>query len=386
MPAGAPEIGEVWELQLLGSDVKESAVITQLPEGRVELISRLGRVLKVSLPSFNHTWRYLRARTLVNCAHEGCSSLGYLQTQSLGRWVWTCKEHIPPGTDALLFAGDPTTQLSKVQSHLTTCPNCGKSLPNKGSGSGRLTPKSQITMHWCGVCFQHWILLIGQNTVWDGTQFLQTLLLISQETQESRLVDLECSLGRSAYRMLRDALNSVAAKDSKSLMGIRLTQSDRFGNNQALILGRLEGVPLQEVLSDSPKSAPELPPCPVHVGSIWWHKADNTSVRVLGTQHDGERFTVDILERGARARKGVDLDEFLRVYKHSPPRLEVSVEELWKSLDGTVVRVTQLNDRDITVVDDNRVYTTVDRHTFQLQFMKIEQKGALERLLGEDPF
>ncbi len=383
MPTGAPEIGEVWELQLLGSDVRESAAITQLSVDRVELISRLGRIVVVPTRSFELSWRYLHSPPSLGCIHEDCPSPGYIQSQALGRWVWTCKDHIPPGTNTLFLAGDSTAH-PKVQCQLQVCPNCGESLPNPGSGSGLLVPRSRFIVHWCGVCFQYWVLLIGQTTAWDGVQFLRDLREIQEETEEAGITDLHYSIGHSARRALENALRVV----SQGALLQRLTTSDRFGNNQVLVSGLKTGLSRTSKPNPDPPSNEERPKLPegVQVGSVWWHSTNRNSVRILGTQYDGEKLLVEILERGDTSRKGVDLNEFLRVYQRELPRLEVSTGELWKSPDETVLRVLQVDEKKIVLADEQDVHTTVNRRVFQMRYVKVEQKGALDRLLGEDPF
>jgi hypothetical protein len=247
------------------------AAIAQIDETAVFLVNRMGRRISMPRRSFNLSWHFVFNAPEQRCAHGDCDMPGYLQMQQLGRWVWVCIHHLPPGTNPLLPCDRPGTQ---TQVALEQCPGCRAptNLPGSGSASRAGTVH---TIHRCGACNRQWVLLIGQGSASDGLWYGGAIQEAAAALEEGDL-SVRCLMGSVAFQSLERAAGRLG--DPPSIGGVPLILNESHGSNNAVVLGERPSTGIQRMGGQPDQATPPPPSVLPTVGSLWRFKGSPAPV------------------------------------------------------------------------------------------------------------
>lgn len=127
MPAGQPQVGEVWEM-LDGTGRSVRGVVSDISPTILTLVSFTGNRFRTTPSRLDITWRFSQPPppTALRCNRRGCGQPGIMRFQRGMSPEWVCPRHLPVGVQATLTTeslGVPQTPQAPEQV-LSRCPGC----------------------------------------------------------------------------------------------------------------------------------------------------------------------------------------------------------------------------------------------------------------------
>jgi len=386
MPSDNPAVGETWEMVDPATGQPAQAVVTDINDTSVWLVSRQQRRLSFPLRSFHLIWKFIQEAPEQSCAYEGCPSQGYIQVNDLGRWVWVCRSHLPAAVRPYL----PTDVL--VDDDGEHCPSCSASVQFPGSSHREL---EGFTLNRCGSCDIVWVRVVGTNQdagsdlevgLWGRETIRDVAALL-----ESQGLRVRAIIGTDIERGLMTALGSSRIG---SVEGVEVSMSQNPTANPAslILLGDRPRTNVQRLGGQPDRQSPgEAVP---DVGSRWIHRGRNQVFevgRVHITKHPeepGSRVRVDGSFEGG-SHQEVWLDEFTRNFYRevveTPPPCEAGEE--WADSSGITVKVADVDTSEhlVAVELDSGGSAVIPFNVFHAKYTKVPpRRSAIDRVLDDD--
>lgn len=379
MPFGNPNVGETWEVTDPVTNQPSQAVVTEVGETFVRLLSRQQRRIAFPTRSFHLMWRFIQEAPAQSCAFSGCASRGYLQVNDLGRWVWVCQAHIPPHTRILL----PADNRFETAGESGQCPSCGNPVGSAGSSHRELEGH---TVHRCGACNTLWV----QESIAETEEAaLRSREIIRELTYllENEGQPIKVFVGRMVWGFLQELGPVQDIAGAEILLhegGDPLSVTVVGSHVRPLRVQRLGGQPDRQNIPEE--------------GSLWQDCQSGKVMQVaqirfatlIGQSGRQVRVEGTVVEDGSPVE--VWLEDFVKTY--SPYKLHTednilpcAVGEFWADSADRRVEVTGFDGDYVVIKLDSGNPAVVPVKTFKDKYKKVPpRRTALDRIIEDDSF
>lgn len=326
------------------------AVITEIDDTSVRLLSRQQRRLTFPLRSFRLMWRFIQEAPAQPCAYADCPAQGYVQVNDLGRWVWVCQAHLPAHAAPFLPTDDP----SNGPPSENRCPTCSASIQSPSS-SHRVMDGH--TIRRCGSCNTLWVMETAPGNaggIW-ATETVQNVASLL----ESQGYRVRALLGRSLWT----AVEEMWGTSVTHLSGVEARQQPELPPEAVILIGDRPRTNIQRLGGQPNRQSPgEAIP---EEGSHWSHRESGEVIQVekirFATQmgQAGRRILIEARTTSETPRQlELWLEDFLRTYQTAPsvevseaPNLPppCSVGEMWMDPSGRIVEILAVDERFVEV-------------------------------------
>jgi len=401
MPADNPLVGETWEMVDPVTGEAAQAVVSEIDDGAVRLIARLGRRLAMPRRSFLMTWHFVQEAPGHVCAHGTCDNPAFLRVDDLGTWVMVCPDHLPAWVQPLLPTDDPESN------SLDRCPMCRAS--THGSGSNVHEVDGVLIQH-CGSCDCYWVALASSSeeddpivaTLEHGIQLVEAIANTAPLLEQRGLL-AQGNAGAVAWSRLTHTLDAEVSGNEMSVQGVKVRLVPQLGEFLVLVgsrpktgVQRLGGTPGRQAPTGTVLGVPER-------GSFWTNIDDHAQVRVVDVQISevangpGQRMTVKAHTTTMPSKEiELGLQEFLgrfqqRVSDQSterrrppePPPCDVGDEYI--SPENAHVEVSEVTTNSVVVKHEHGGLQTLPTYIFSTRYRKAPpRRSVYQRLMDDD--
>jgi hypothetical protein len=394
MPADQPAVGETWVMTDPATGEPAQAVITDISETSIRLLSRQQRRLTFPVRSFPMMWRFVQEAPEQPCAHAQCGNQGYLQVNDLGRWVWVCHAHVPARVQFLLPTDNNLDNWTSEGAAADQCPSCNTSADSDGS-SVREMEGHQV--HRCGSCNALWARATGLDDdtlgVWGGEVVQEMAAVLESLGQRARAF-----VGRQLWQAMHEVLGPIA---NRGVAGVPVRM--HTGNPLAVVLlgdqPSTRGVTTRGVQRLGGQPSRQNPGASIpEEGSRWVNSQTGKVLNVNQIRYasqtggqSGRRIRIDGTDMESKNPVEVWLEDFVKEFV--PHRTEPAVEETapcnigeeFADSTGKVVEVVDIEAGQIVVKLDSGNKALIPTGIFRTRYTKVPpRRSALDRVLDDD--